>query len=270
MTLQDIKNQWRRVMTSIHWMVHTRKKKRTAPAAAAPTQPTVDDRQTKPIVAVSLLILLGIAIVITFAIKGCVSNGTSAGQSGWQTIIAVVVAILLCALAIRASIPRVAATPTTAGTSPTPPATSKKGHGWVWGLAIVAVIAIIAGYVVPRFQKSQGGKTPESWVFTWQMEPGQMNRQGQSTVTLDVRFTNRDSKNLWAELFGVNGRGVSQKVGGLHLSWVGADLIGEWMNYLDGDGGKCFLYKTGSDVWAGTVELRGVGPVSCRLEKKRK
>ena len=103
----------------------------------------------------------------------------------------------------------------------------------------------------------------EEWVFEWQLLPGKMDG-GRNKHTLQVEITKNDTKELWAVLHDKqNGQDVS--VGGLRLGKVGNDLIGTWSNYLDGDGGNCYLYKR-SGGWSGHYKLRDGSRTDCTLE----
>lgn len=108
----------------------------------------------------------------------------------------------------------------------------------------------------------------EEWVFTWKLPPGHTSIGGNNSLQLKVEITKNSQDSFWAVLHDTDGRGADVSVAGLRLGKIGNDLIGEWTNYLDGDGGKCYLYKT-SDGWSGHFEQKNGSRPDCRLEKRK-
>lgn len=167
-----------------------------------------------------------------------------------------------------------------------PPA---KGPGWLgWTVRVILFIAVITAVTWPRakdivnWPKAKGAEVSadagqnraantniqprEEWVFEWKLKPGEwsIGRQGH---TMKAEVTKDDQDDFWLVLHDQK-NGVDIRVAGLRLSKKGEDLIGNWENYLDGDGGPCYLYKRTAQMWAGHYELKDGGHTDCFLMKK--
>lgn len=140
---------------------------------------------------------------------------------------------------------------------------------WVIALAIIALVAIFGPmvYLHKAQAEKQASQMIKEWKFIWQMIPGHTSAGGSNSLALDVEITKNDKDSFWAVLHDRDGQGIDVSVGGLRLSKVDGNLIGEWFNYLDGDGGKCYLYKAQSG-WSGHIELMDGRRPDCRLEER--
>ena len=159
-------------------------------------------------------------------------------------------------------------------TSGTPPPPAPKRSWWMWLIALVVIaLAIMFGPGIYH-RVFSGGKSESSkgtsyvvWTFTWTLPPGQI-RLGRNSHTLDVviKETGRTDE-LWAVLYDKKA-GVPVAVGDLRLGIVGERLTGAWTNYLDGDGGKCYLTRVAEGTWSGHEELMDGSRVDCTLKRK--
>jgi hypothetical protein len=200
-------------------------------------------------------------------------------------VLIVTLAVILLILAVTASIvsaalkPKKATVTTTTLLSSAPP--PAKGLGWAGWVIIVLLIFGIGTVIVgfwPRARsavadagagQNRGTNTniqPREWVFEWKKKPGEwsIGRQGH---TLAVEITKDTAQDLWLVLHDKKD-GVDIRVAGLRLNKTGEDLIGNWENYLDGDGGPCYLYKRTAQMWAGHYELKDSSHTDCFLTKK--
>lgn len=154
-----------------------------------------------------------------------------------------------------------------------------KKPGWIiWPIIVLAAIAITWGITASQCKKAEEDRLTEirskikmvhpneEWIFTWTLPPGQTTN-GRNRHTLEVEITRNDENSLWAILHD-KGNGEDVKVGGLRLAKNGDNLIGTWNNYLDGDGGKCYLYKEGTSHWSGHYELKDESHTDCTLKLK--
>ena len=154
--------------------------------------------------------------------------------------------------------------------------TAGSWRGWVTTLVAILTLSFLAPWMWQKI--SEGGITvtssgiqtvrpAEEWVFSWRLPPGQMDG-GRNQHTLEVEITRNDRESLWVVLHD-KGNGEDVSVGGLRLAKNGDDLIGTWNNYLDGDGGKCYLYKQGANQWwSGHYELKDGSRTDCTLKRK--
>ncbi len=104
----------------------------------------------------------------------------------------------------------------------------------------------------------------EEWFFSWRLLPGQYSG-GRNSHTLSLEIT-RDDANSFHAIMHDNG---GSRVGGLRLDKKGSDLIGSWSNYLQEDGGDCYLYYKGNNVWAGHHKMRDGSRIDCDLVRRR-
>jgi hypothetical protein len=120
--------------------------------------------------------------------------------------------------------------------------------------------------VVNRQEESPQNLLVGNLVFEWILPSGQ-TKLGYNKHAVDVEITRDDTQMFWAELYD-SSSGVTVKVGNLHLGkTVSGDLVGTWSNYLDGDGGQCFLYKK-EGYWKGYHTLSSGRKIDCILRNK--
>lgn len=142
----------------------------------------------------------------------------------------------------------------------------KKDEGG--GLSVLAFIIALIVIGVMGWKLHDQSSSHVEWWLTWTLAPGHTDLYGRNSLPLSVEITKDDQDSYWAELHAKNGQGEDVKVGGLRLGKLGNNsMVGEWSNYLDGDGGKCYLYRTGEN-WYGHLEQKNGEHPDIKLEKK--
>ena len=147
-----------------------------------------------------------------------------------------------------------------------------------WLIFIIVVLLLIWGFTSSWGKKTQttaiaSGITViqpvEEWTLTWRMKSGD-TEQGVNHHTLKVKISKCDKVSFEAVLHDTNGHGIDERVGDLTLNWLNGDMIGTWSNYLDGDGGKCELYKGVDGFWSGDWEHKDRTTTHIELKRESK
>lgn len=109
-------------------------------------------------------------------------------------------------------------------------------------------------------------KAREKWKLKWRLPPGKYE-QDKNKLGLDVEVEESNSSVLRLRLYDTDVFGEREKVAWMSLRWVDGDLVGEWQNLKDGDGGNVNLYKGTPGFWSGQWEHKAQQPTHIELIK---
>lgn len=199
----------------------------------------------------------------------------------WPIIIVLVVIAVIIGRAVWNQKPPAIVRPPlvlgAAGTPLTPPPPApKKGYGWIGIIVIVAMIAVLAGFVIPwmhcktsdTIASGPANKQPaEVWVFEWELPPGQyvrgLNRSGPIMAVIVMR----DDKNLWINTPYIEyGKAEVTRI---FLTKIGEkSWEGPWEQNYPKDFGRCDLHEVSPDNFAGNMTGTAGLSAFCTLKRK--
>ncbi len=106
----------------------------------------------------------------------------------------------------------------------------------------------------------------EEWFFTWILPPGEYdNNRNSHTLSLEITLDN-DAE--FRAIMYDNSQGRNLKVGGLRLNKKGNNLIGTWSNYLNDNGGDCYLYYAKDGIWTGHYTHKDKTRTDIKMERR--
>ncbi len=144
-----------------------------------------------------------------------------------------------------------------AGVTTPPPTKTPKNWGkilrWMVFLVVTGTVLFlwykhieVKDRLVAEIRTAKVTTPKEEWFYTWRLAPGKYHGS-RNSHTLSLEITKDTDSEFWAIMHDDGGK----RLGGLRLDKKDRDLIGTWSNYLDGDGGECYLYYEADGIWSG-------------------